>query len=553
MKFFLPRSGVHLIAILTAAVFGYRLAAAGANPLVCASLPVALWALLVSLSAAPSVSAGMFCISYPISNAKTLASSNADTAKAMEELWAKSIMLGEVKYWELQPFADNMMGDAKSQKAFVEVLDTQRVNGQAVNIPLASGLDGEVVTGDNIRSGNEIQFQVGNFQVLVAFSWIGAAFTEADRSQTALGPKFESMCRDGLTKVMAKKRADDILMCMRFAALTDKGASNRLLPNGRGSVDSLTSADMLSTALVEQINGTLPSLGAQPMNTNKDASGSFKPSYMVLANTFACRSFIHDPIYRGAVTNGDVRGDGNANFTGKLMQWDGAFIYRWINADHPNKGPLGNPLMARGVLALPFTFAAGTSVVQMGGNVYSSADTPIRLYAKYFKGSPYTFANGDTQALYVPSTGLTPTYYYLAIVNPDNSCGVFSYNAATGNNGATITLTAQQTITGATATSFVKGAKVYQCNAIGTYLCKTLGFGAEAVAGGVGSINGKKADDPGLRMANIRMDEEDSGRVIKYSVQTNWGVRPVERVDATYPNFVVLEHAYQPDNAPLLT
>lgn len=550
MKRFLSRHGHRArcaVAILTAALFGASFHAAGADPFSSVAVPVALFALLASV---PSRE-GVLGISYPVSNAKTLASAIADTPKAPEELWAKAIYLGEKKFWEIQPFIDNMSGPAGSGKAFVEVLETQRVEGNTINIPLSNQIAGEGVTGDNIRSGNETQFQVGNMQVLIGRYWVGVSFTSVARDQTVLGRRFEAMSRDGLTQMLAKKRADDTCMTMRLAARTDKGAQNRLYPAGRSGRDSITTNDVLSTSIVEQGNAILPGFGAQPMNTGKDASGSEKPFYMVLANSYAVSNFVHDSIYRNAVTNSDVRGPANANFKGTLLPWDGSLIYRWVNADHPNKGPLGNGFMARGRLGIAISNAAAGTVVQMGGNMYNAADTPVRQYAQFFSGAPYTFANGDTQALYPPTTSL-PTTDYILIVNPDGSCGVFSYSSTTGNNGATITIAGQQTIANATAVNFVKNALVLQCNAIGTPLCQTLFYGAEAVAGGVGSINGKKADDPALRMANVRNDEEDKGRVQTYSAETVWGVRAVERVDGTYPNFAVMTHAYMPPGVPAL-
>lgn len=504
-----------------------------------------LFALPGALSVTPCLG-----ISYPIATAKTKASALVDTPLSEEQLWAKTLFLNEDMQYEDNPFVDNMVGGRDSGKAILEVVETKKVHGTEVNVPLISGLDGEGTFGDDIRSGNDMTYDFGNFKVKVGRTFFSTAWTVTAESETMQGGVLMSRVNRDLSKVLARRRSGDMLMNLRKAAYTPIGAPNLVLPLGRGSVDDIVSTDTLNTTMVSAVGEILPGLGASPMNVTKDkASDSEKLIYMGLVNNIAISSFVNDPRYTNAKTNADERGRLNASFTGELLPWDGVALYRWNNKDQ-KKGPIGNPLMPRAKLGVAITGAASGTVLQGGGFTYNAvrqASQNPSLYFKYFPAAAYKCFNGD---LFVATTDQT---YAVAIVNPNGTFGVFQYQVT---DGKTLTLSSNAQAVGPAGkrtTNFVQGATIYFCNNIGTYLAWSLFYGQHMLGSGVGSLNGADSEAANLQMGSLKKGEEDRGSRKWVGTEAVWGCRVVNDWSGQYPNFLLLQHAITPANAPVLS
>jgi len=474
-------------------------------------------------------------------NATTI-SDLSGNAKVREELWIKRLFLGVDHTYQDHPFADNMTGGPGSKKVVVTITDTEKVAGNTVNVQLAAGLAGPGVYGANERVGNAQKLNTGNFQVQIGRLWYGGGYQSVTRDETAIGSKYDQIISDGLIKLFAKKRSDDHMMRLRAATGTTKGARNLLLPDGISSLDNLKTANCMSTTLMQRAVEVLPGYGAMPINMAKDESGSPLEKFMIFSTNTALTPLFSEPAYVDAVTNGGIRGKENPNFTGEFQDWLGTIIYRWYNRDHANRGPIGSPLMPRAKLGVAITGATTSTVVNGGGYVYKSGEWPVPQYFEFFSNAPYTFWSGDT------ISADTDTQRYLMIINPDNSYGVFPYKV---NDGHSITLSgAAITIgVGTETTDFVQNATIVECNSAGVPIGYSLALGAEALAAGVGSINGSKSDPiMGKRTLYVSPHEVD----YEIGAEGVWGDAAVQRVDGTYPNFLVLAHALPVIGAPVI-
>ena len=302
----------------------------------------------------------------------------------------------------------------------------------------------------------------------------------------------------------------------------------------------------------------LPTIGANPMNITKDGAGTAhgpKYHYMCLAQNAAVSSLILDPIYVNRAVNADLRGRLNASFTGELLEVDGMPIYRWYAKDPKVKDAIGNALMPKALLGQAVTVTGAGTQIFGGGLLYSPTETAASGTAgspqapqwfKYFPNAPYSVWNGVTYAA-------GSNTEYIAIVNPNGSYGVFPYTQCDGN---ILTLSGGQ-VSGISAPggqaqtlSFVQGARIYYCNAIGTYLAFTLFYGQNMVSSGVGSLNG--GTDLNAQIANLKEGEDDHGSRKWMGSEAVWGCNVVNDYTGSYTGFMLLLHAILPAGAPAL-
>lgn len=482
--------------------------------------------------------------SYDKINVTTAAALVAENTKVREELWIRSILVGADHLYQENPLADNFTGPAESMKPVVTITDTEKVEGNTVNVPTIAGFGGPGVAGEGDRVGAEQKIHTGNFPVTIGRYWFGVGFTAIARDETVIGGRMDNVIRQGLKVLHAKKRSDDNLMRLIAATKTAKGGRNLIFPDGIANRDALKTAFVFDTPSISKIGDFLPGIGAVPMNITRDPKGSPVESFTQLGTHRALRPLHSEPAYLEAVTNGQVRGDSNNNFTGKYVDWLGHGLYRWYMKDHSNKGPIGSPLEPRALLGAPITTAANATVVQGGGYNWLTGDSPAPQYFEFFSNSPYRYYNGDT------ITADTTTQRYLQIINTDGTYGTFPYKV---NDGNKITLSGGEVGVGAVGQrtlNFVQGAQIVECNVLGQAFTRILGMGAQMLACGTGSINGSKvAPQMGRRTEEHRNHGMDEG----VGVEGVWGNAVVARHDGTFPGFAVMECALLVPGAPTIT
>lgn len=469
--------------------------------------------------------------SFPVPNSTTATNLTDMTSKAREELWVKSVVFGADEQYQENPFADGMSGAPFSGKAVVMIRDTEKVNGNTVNIPLFGGFGGEGVQGNNTRLGNEQKLKIGNMTVQIGRYWYGYAWDAVARDETVIGGPLDKLIRTAMREQFAKKKSDDILM--KFINTAGVTGRNYMLPDGVATRAALTASNVMSTALISKAGLAISGIGGRPMAQSKDTAGSTKKAFTLLSTDRGLLSLETEDAFLNAFLNADVRGAENGVWTGNYKNWFGHMLYRWNQIDHGNQGPVGSPLVPRAFLGEAVT-AANDAVIKGGGTAVNAALTTPK-YFQFFSAAAYTFHNGETIA------AVTNTDRYLRITNPDGSYAVVKYRLNSGNQ---ITLHSSGAVvsigTGTETTALLLGATIEECNVLGTRFTRHIELGQEAIACGQGAIDGSPANP-----IYGRRTEEVLDHKMQYSIgcEQAWGCAPIKRWDGIYPNFILIETA----------
>ena len=476
-------------------------------------------------------------VSYNVINATAVSDLVAQNAKIQEELWVRGIIFGADTLYNDNPLADGFTEVLKNGakptmgRPITGLVDTEKVNGQVVNITTMAGFGGPGVYGEGTRDGNEQQITIGSFPCKVGNLWFGYGFKRTVKDQTVIGGSLDEAITGAAQQQLAKKRNDDHLM--RLRQINNSG-TNLIFPDGFGSRDELTGAAQFSTPFWTKGCDELPSQGAKPMNIAKDPSGSKIQRYLAFGTARTFRPLSYEPAYLDALKSGDLRGDTNAVFTGEYKEWLGQGIYRWVTMDHANNGPIGNPLEPRARLGVAINGAITGTVVYGGGMAYAAGAFPVPLYFEFFSNAPYTFFNGESIA------AVTNVTRYIQIINPDGSFGVFPYQVC---DGKTITISGAALAVGPAGkrtTNFVQNAEIVECNVLGQAFARVVFMGCDMLVCGYGSIDGKKVNP---KMGVRKEVERNYGIDFGIGVESVWGNAPVKRTDGIFPNFLVGEVA----------
>jgi hypothetical protein len=488
-----------------------------------------------------------------------------------EELWAKSVACSDSSCYMTQPFADGMTGDVTEDggdydKAVLHVTDTSKVHGNTVNIPLYGGYGGGGVQGSSTRVGKEEKSKMTTMQLVIGRQFYAVSDTNIAKSESLLGSNYDERVRRGLQYLHGRKRNDDILRRL----IKRSSGRNLVFPVGSSTLTraTLKSANTLDTSVLTRLPHKLAGNGAKPMSLGGTNSGGGRVrNYMLMASQYALSDIQLDPVYSDALRDGDSRGDDNAIFRGKFKQWNGLGIYNWIHESHGNDGPQGS-FMA------PYGYLVGTSTTQadafggtldavtnssyialgsrqgldgVGGSAITNGAAPADgtpAYTQYFSNAPWTYHNGLTE-----SADTTTDRYIMIIDAAGGGYGVFKYRINNGNRillhsaGAVVSIGV-----GTEITTFTAGSLVVECNALGAPFGRSLGFGAQMVVTGMGRIDGSSTS-VGKRTREVQEYES----VIGHGFENSWGCEVVERVDGTYPGFVMIEHAITYDGAPTIS
>ena len=332
---------------------------------------------------------------YTKVNATMKGDLTAQNSKVQEELWVRGILGDSSTMFQTNPFMDNMMGGLGSNKAVIQVKDTQKVQGNTINIPTRAGLAGPGVAGEGDRIGSEQKFRIGSFPVQIGRYWFGYGYTGVALDETVIGSYQDQLAAMDLREQVAKKKSDDILMKIRQRAGTS--GRNYTLPDGVATRANLTAANTFSTALITKINSRLQGVGAIPMRIGSDKSGSKASKYTILGTADGLRPLDTESAYLDAVRYGDVRGDENAAFAGTYKDWNGVGFYRWEQINHANFGSVGSPLLPRAFLGGAISVASPDGVVVKGGGSAAAAGCNARsaILRVFRRGSLRVFAWGN--------------------------------------------------------------------------------------------------------------------------------------------------------------
>src|SRR5258708_15896639 len=187
---------------------------------------------------------------------------------------------------------------------------------------------------------------------------------------------------------MGQIEQEDMLMML----LKRKVNRNVIRPGAGGSTSALRSADVMDTPTITRAAGLMNSFGAEPAMVGKSAR-SHRPiqKYVLFGSDVFLRPIKSETAYLTAVAQGDIRGDGNAQFDGDFQTWDGHVIKSWDIVDHDNPGPIGSTILPNAILGDPITEATATFDLFGGGRTQAALGDQAGLYVPfcYFPGYAY--------------------------------------------------------------------------------------------------------------------------------------------------------------------
>lgn len=315
------------------------------------------------------------------------------------------------------------------RSVFAKKTDLAAGGGSQVAFNVIGTPGGPGVSGDTELTGNTSTPRMGTYPVTVDWVRDGFELTRDQIEFLAAGRSLVATTLDLLSEKMGILKQNHM-----FARLI-KGATsfNTYRPNNRASIDTLIATDTLSLDVVNNAKPRLRRIGARPLSRSMDSeTGSPVDGFLLFASDTAMLPIRNDSSFQTAIATGAERGEGNANFTGELMKWQGQSFYELPVTDQDWDDFKGGPLVGRAVLSTAIQGSDAAPILK------ASATNTSSRYFQWFDGYKFPFNRQETLAGF-PATDATTRYCW--IINPDGSLGFASY-VGSANNGNQIALTA---------------------------------------------------------------------------------------------------------------
>ncbi len=438
-----------------------------------------------------------------------------------------------------------------------ENLDTRKMFGQVVNIPLTSGIGGAGVRQDTTLRGVEQKESEGMFQLSIGMKRTAVAVTGIARGQSVMGSDWDQRQQLNLGEWSDWMTNQDYEAEMIARSTSD----NTIYANGKTSVETLRSADTFGTATITRMSGKLNTLGGLPLKELAGEDSQRELSYWFQTNQYAVEALRGSATWQQLLADALERGDSNKIFAGNLPRWAGQAINIWQIGDQPGAIPAGSFAAPRAYTGAAITAGTAAFTLYGGRTAVNAAKTDVLYFANF----PAAEWMGYEGVKIAATTNIT----YYALIK-DITTGKFMMISYTTTNGNTITVVnrlgavaqgAQVTTLGNvvwntgvwTTDKLVDsagiGSEIYPCNSYGQPYVRTYALGDQAIVGGYGQY---ATDDgsPSLCMGRRITQKDDYGHVNGVGIATVYGCRAVPNVDGVYANYAIGYSAYNPSGLP---
>ena len=437
---------------------------------------------------------------------------------------------------------DELQGGVGSKKPFIIKQDLAKGAKDTVNFPVATTLGQQPRMGTSQAVGYEEQLIQGSWSVRIDNKRVVVGWADIVAQVATTGKDWKEVYAELCGTRMGQIEQEDMLMSLKVNAQS----RNWVYPNGEGSINALTSADLMDTPTITRAAGLLKSFGAEPAAVGMSRAKRKIQKYIVFGADAFLRPIKSETAYLQAVSQGDIRGDDNAVFDGDYQTWDGHFIKNWDIVDHDNPGPIGSTVLPKAILGDPIVEATTTFTVYGGGRTQASLGDTAALYApfQFFPGYPYVFYQEQTPPVD------DNTYYFVVYDPTDGRWNVYSYEGSVGNTGQGITIVNRldSSATGASVTTLAgwewDGTQNKTAFPTGSYI---FPVNSQCVPFGYGFMWG--ADVGGKAYGTYKnrriMNKTDYDNALGFGIQTIYGCAP--RLDTLgFPRgFVVIGAAVQ--------
>ncbi|MEY3895825.1 MAG: hypothetical protein RLZZ214_1345 [Verrucomicrobiota bacterium] len=289
-----------------------------------------------------------------------------------------------------------------------------RVHFNTIGLPAGPG-----AVGAGVLTGNESRSSINTYSATVDWVRDATVLTEDEIQMIEAGRNLKGTLMTLLAKKMGLTKQNHMLQRLKSSAVS----ANTYRVGNRTSVNGLTADDTLSLDVTNTGRSLLNTLGATPLRKNTAKSGCPISKFMLFAGDNAMLPIRNSSTFNAAVSNADVRGAGNANFTGEILDWQGNPFYEFPITDMAWDDYKGGPLLAKAKVGQHL--ALGTPMV---GPATTGADLELKCtlgtksrYFQWFDGHPFQFSRQEALS------NLSGTDYYAWACNPDGTRVFFSY------------------------------------------------------------------------------------------------------------------------------
>jgi len=474
----------------------------------------------------------------------TLAQAVAADANVKAKLWSRMLEVGANTEDDFKKFE----GEPDSKKPFWKKRELSADAGDVIVFTTIGEAAGPGVRGEAELTGNTSKPRLGTYSVQVDFWRDAVELTKKQLKFLATGKSLENVLLGMLSRKLGRKRMYDMMM-----SLIRKANGNVMRPNNRSSRDAIRYTDTLTPAFLVNAKARLQGQGARPVDMSKSPSGSPVMNYLAFVGQDAMTNIRNSSSYQNALNNAASKSNtDNPIFNGKLVDWQGLFLWEHIIVNPDADDVLGSPLQPYGVLDT--AIAAGTTAIDIlfGDGTH---DTKPQ-YSSFYPGYDWIWVEGQ-------DANTDSNDYYLWIVNQSGAnagkAGFYKYTGSS-NNGNKITIKAEAgDSAGAggrlgSATSGYRstqvgnvtwdsttmtdahpvGSIIIPANAYGTPIGYSFVFGAGAALRAEGSLTAEKIEQ-----------KRDYGFVRGMGYEGIWGQGPTKDTKGRTRHYVLLEHAVE--------
>lgn len=480
---------------------------------------------------------------------------SAAGANVQEQKWVlKAIRHGRRKsQWGI------IRGGVNGGRPIQENMDTRKMYGQVVNIPISSGIGGPGVRQDTTLRGNEQKEGEGMFTLSIGMKRTATAVTGIALSQSVMGGSWDQRNQLNLGEW------NDWMTYLDYEAemIRRQTSDNTVYANNKVSIETLRSADTFGTATITRCSGKLNTLGGLPLKDLAGPDSQREPSYWFQTNQYAVDALRGSSTWQQLLADAQVRGSDNSLFAGNLPRWAGQAVNIWHIEDQPGAIPAGSFAAPRAYSGAAIT--AGTAAFTLtGGRTAANAANTTVLYFANFPAAEWMGFEG------VKIAATTNVTYYALIkdktsgkfmmisyqVNSGNTITVINRLGATAEGAQVTTLGNVTWNSGVWTTDYITdsaaiGSEIYPCNSYGQPWVRTYVLGDQALVAGYGQY---ATDDgsPALAMGRRIKQVDDYGHVAGIGIATVYGCVAVPNVDGVYCNYAIAYSAYNPPGLPTI-
>lgn len=515
---------------------------------------------------------------------KDLTDAIADDPNVKRIAWARSLQIGARAFNDFAAFEakEVPIGRQMSSPAgiFCVKSDLKASGGDEVKFTVISDMAGPGVNAEAELTGSTSTAEFHTWQCRVEWYRDATEYTKKMLRHIAAGGDVWPVSKMLLEKKLGRKQQSDMMLFLREPA-RNIGAGrmaygyngNMMRPNYRATRDGLYATDVIDPSFSVLAKNKATENGAQPIRMDKNAFGTRVMGYLFFGTATAMTDIRNDSGYQNAIENAGNRGDDNAVFTGRLVEWQGLHYFEHHVVQPDWNGPIGSPLAPRlkvGV-AVSGLSTAGNDVLK------AHASNTTHDYTQWWPGFDYiNHWYPDIGAPAVGDTRYTTDVYYGWGVNPsDGSVVFFSYTGADNNGNFIDNLTFLDPDVGAAGSATVGnldatgdtlwgstaalrgaggdgtgntsanytyaadlevGATCFSANANGAIIGHSFLFGANAAVRAYGSVE-----------VNPITQDRDFGFIKGHGFESVYGQAPCMRSDAVTNNYVIMEHAIAPE------